>query len=109
MTTTSAMKSRLSPLFIERSGGTFARRAGQGRGGWRLGMAKSRDAADKTDVSRISNVVALTCSTPPRAVNDQASNICETATITATSPIKIRPPGVPICHIGSSDAFIRQF
>jgi hypothetical protein len=42
-------------------------------------------------------------------VVDQASSFNDTATITATSPIKIRPPGVSICHIGSSDAFIRQF
>jgi hypothetical protein len=35
----------------------------------------------------------------PLAVNDQASSISDTATIAATSPIKIRPPGVPIVHI----------
>jgi hypothetical protein len=34
-----------------------------------------------------------------RAVNDQARSISDTATITATSPIKIRLPGVPINHI----------
>ena len=36
------------------------------------------------------------------AVNDQASSISDTATITATRPIKIRLPGVPINHIVAS-------
>jgi hypothetical protein len=45
---------------------------------------------------------------PPPGVNDQTSCFNDTATITATSPIKIRRPDVPICHIGSSDAFVRQ-
>ena len=48
---------------------------------------------------------SLTCSTPPRVVQDQASSLNDTATITATNPIKIRPPGVPIIHIGSLRCF----
>jgi hypothetical protein len=58
--------------------------------------------------SRRRSLGAETCRTPPLGVNDQTSSFNDTATITATSPIKIRPPGVLICHIGSSDAFVRQ-
>ena len=46
--------------------------------------------------SRRRSLGAETCRTPPLGVNDQASSISDTATITATSPIKIRLPGVPI-------------
>ena len=45
----------------------------------------------------------------PPVVNDQTSSSSSaSATIEATSARKIRLPGAPICHIGPSDAFIRQ-
>jgi hypothetical protein len=39
------------------------------------GGGNRQGAADKTDVSRTSNVVPLTCFTPPHAVNGHASSI----------------------------------
>jgi hypothetical protein len=57
-------------------------------------------------VSRRRSLGAETCRTPLR-VNDRTSSFNDTSTITATSPIKIRPPAFR-CHIGSSDAFVRQ-
>jgi hypothetical protein len=74
-------------------------------------VAKSRgtpsnkgDVGGNSHVGGSSNAVPLACSTPPHAVNGQASSSA-TATITATSPTKIRLSKSDFSRIGPSRCF----